>query len=42
MCSIDALVTTGFRDLHLKIAQLRNQNQEEESEDEKMEEDGSD
>ncbi|KAI5447087.1 hypothetical protein KIW84_014801 [Lathyrus oleraceus] len=38
MCSIETLVTTGFRELCLKIAQLRNQKQEEESEDENMEE----
>lgn len=45
MCSIETLVTTGFRNLHLEIAQLRNQNQEgesEEGEDGEMEEEESD
>lgn len=44
ICSTETLVTTGFRDLRLEIAQHRNQNQDEEIEDddEDMDEDESD
>lgn len=45
MCYLETLVTTGFRELGLEIASLKNQNQAEdskESEDEKMDADESD
>lgn len=45
MCSLETLVTTGFRELRLEIASLKNPNQaedSEESEEEDMDEDESD